>query len=322
MKKLNKRSIGKKVIKSEISALNLTQSRLNSNFEKACDAILKCTGKVITIGLGKSGYIAAKSAATFSSTGTPALFLHATEALHGDMGVISKKDLIIFFSNSGETKELLTLLPLMKVLRISIISITGSPKSSLAKGSQITLDSSVKTEACPLNLTPTSSVITALSIADALAITLLECKGFTSKDFAKSHPQGTLGRMLLKRSGNIMHTKNLPLIKYNMNLKKALDIITKCNFGAGIVLNKSKRVLGIFTDGDLRRTLKKYSDISSVKIHDVMTKNPLLIFSDILAAEAISLMEENNVTTLIVVDTHNKFEGIVTLNELLKTGLE
>lgn len=322
MKKLNKRSIGKNVIKSEISALNLTQSRLDSSFEKACDVILKCTGKVITIGLGKSGYIAAKSAATFSSTGTPALFLHATEALHGDMGVISKKDLIIFFSNSGETKELLTLLPLMKVLKIPVISITGSSQSSLAKGSQITLDSSVKTEACPLNLTPTSSVITALSIADALAITLLECKGFTSKDFAKSHPQGTLGRMLLKRSGNIMHTKNLPLIKHNMDLKKALDIITKCNFGVGIVLNESKKVLGIFTDGDLRRTLKKYSDISLVKIHDVMTKNPLLIFSDILAAEAISLMEENNVTTLIVIDSHNKFEGIVTLNELLKTGLE
>jgi len=321
MKKINKRQIAGRVIKSEISSLNLILKNIGKGFEKACDTILSCDGKVITIGIGKSGYIAAKAAATFSSTGTPSLFLHAAEALHGDMGVISKNDVIIFLSNSGETDELLHILPLIKLLKIPIISITGTKKSALSKASHIVLDSGVRHEACPLNLTPTSSILTALSIADALAITLLESRGFTSKDFAKSHPQGELGKRLLKKVGNLMYTKNLPLLKNNAPLKKAISTMTKFNLGIVVMVDKNKKVLGIFTDGDLRRTLERKPDISKLMIYDVMTKRPILIPEDMLAAESLNLMEEREITSLLVSDERNRLKGILTLNELIKSGI-
>ena len=322
MKKVNKRIIAAKVIKSEITALNSVLKKINKNFELACDVILKCKGKVITIAIGKSSYVAAKSAATFSSTGTPSFFLHAAEALHGDMGVISKDDVILFFSNSGETNELMLILPLIKILKIPIISITGSKKSSLAKASDIVLDSGVSKEACPLNLTPTSSILTTLSLADALAITLLESRGFTSQDFAKSHPQGELGKRLLRSVEKLMYTKNLPILKKNILLNKAINIITKFNLGMAVTINANKKVLGIFTDGDLRRTLERKPDISQLMIFDVMTKKPILITKDMLAAEALNLMEEKEITSLLVVDEKNKLIGILTLNELIKSGIQ
>lgn len=322
MKKVNKRMIAAKVIKSEITALNSALKKINKNFELACDVILKCKGKVITIAIGKSSYVAAKSAATFSSTGTPSFFLHAAEALHGDMGVISKDDVILFFSNSGETNELMLILPLIKILKIPIISITGSRKSSLAKASDIVLDSGVSKEACPLNLTPTSSILTTLSLADALAITLLESRGFTSQDFAKSHPQGELGKRLLRSVEKLMYTKNLPILKKNIPLNKAINIITKFNLGMAVTINANKKVLGVFTDGDLRRTLERKPDISQLMIFDVMTKKPILITKDMLAAEALNLMEEKEITSLLVVDEKNKLIGILTLNELLKSGIQ
>ncbi len=321
MKKINKNKIAKKVLKDEANALASLSKTIGKKFEDFCNTVLNCKGKVITIGLGKSGYIAAKFAATLSSTGTPSAFLHATEALHGDMGMIAKGDIVIFFSNSGETEELLLVIPLLKYLKIKILSITGSNMSSLAKISDIHLNAGVKKEACPLNLTPTSSVITALALSDAIAITLLECRGFTSKDFAKSHPQGHLGKRLLKNVENIMFIKKLPIIDSTTSLLKTIDTISKCKFGVAIILNKNKNVLGIFTDGDLRRTLKTHSNIQNIVIKDVMTKKPKFIEKDILAAEALTIMEENKISSLIVIDKNKKLIGLLTLNELIKAGI-
>ena len=322
MKKINKILVAKKVIKSEGKSLIRVADKINKEFVKACDAILCCKGKVVTIGLGKSGHIAAKAAATLSSTGTPSTFLHAADALHGDMGAITKNDIVIFYSNSGETKELMFILPLLKLLKLTIITITGSRSSTLSKSSDIVIDSGVNVEACPLNLTPTSSVITAIGISDALAITLLECRGFTSKDFAKSHPQGTLGKRLLKKSVDIMFKTKMPVIDEMSKLTKAINVISKYNYGVVIALNKDKKVSGIFTDGDLRRTLKKFGDVRSLILKNVMSKNPITVTTDVLAAEALNIMEEREITCLIVNNKNKTLSGLLTLNQILKVGIE
>ena len=322
MRNINKGSIAKKTIKKEALALNQLTKKIDHNFEKACDILLACTGKIITIGLGKSGHVAKKASATFSSTGSPSIFLHAAEALHGDMGLVEKSDVVIFYSNSCETKELLLLLPLFKILKVPLITITGNKKSTLSKKSNVTIDSGVKSEACPLNLAPTSSVISAIAMSDALAITLLECRGFTSKDFAKSHPQGSLGKRLLRKSEDIMFTKNLPYVYKDLPLMKAIDIVTKYNYGIVIILNSSKQLRGIFTDGDLRRVLKKYNNISSLSLYKVMTKKPLMVSIDIMAVEALNIMEKNEITSLVVINHDKTVAGLLTLNELLKKGIE
>jgi arabinose-5-phosphate isomerase len=322
MKIINKISIAKKVILSEATALKNIANKLDHNFNLACEAILDCKGKVVTIGLGKSGHIATKSAATLSSTGTPSVFLHAAEALHGDIGLIGKLDLVICYSNSGETKELLLLLPLLKLLKVTLITVTGNKKSMLAKSSDIVLDSSVQSEACPLNLTPTSSVISAIGLSDALAITLLKCRGFTSKDFAKSHPQGELGKRLLRKTEDVMIIKCLPYSYLDMKLIKAIDIITKFNYGIIISLTKEKKLLGVFTDGDLRRTLRNHNDISSLQLYKVMTRKPIVVSKNIMAAEALNIMEHKQITSLIVVNDDKTVAGLLTLNQLLKSGIE
>jgi len=322
MKKINKILIAKKVIKSEGKSLIRIADKINKEFIKACDSILFCKGKVVTIGLGKSGHIAAKAAATLSSTGTPSIFMHAADALHGDMGAITKNDIVIFYSNSGETKELMFMLPLLKLLKITIITITGSKLSTLSKSSDIVIDSGVNVEACPLNLTPTSSVITAIGISDALAITLLECRGFTSKDFAKSHPQGEIGKRLLKKSVDIMFKTKMPVIDEMSKLTKAVNVISKYNYGVVIALNKNKKISGIFTDGDLRRTLKKFGDVRSLILKNVMSKNPITVTTDILAAEALNIMEEREITCLIVKNKNKTLSGLLTLNQILKVGIE
>ena len=322
MKIINKVSIAKKVILSEATALKNIANKLDHNFNLACEAILDCKGKIVTIGLGKSGHIAAKSAATLSSTGTPSVFLHAAEALHGDIGLIGKLDLVICYSNSGETKELLLLLPLLKLLKVTLITVTGNKKSMLARSSNIVLDSGVKSEACPLNLTPTSSVISAIGLSDALAITLLKCRGFTSKDFAKSHPQGELGKRLLKKTEDVMIIKRLPYTYIDMKLIKAIDIITKFNYGIIISLTRDKKLLGIFTDGDLRRTLRKHNDISSLQLYKVMTRKPIVVSKNIMAAEALNIMEHKQITSLIAVNDDKTVAGLLTLNQLLKSGIE
>ena len=322
MKIINKISIAKKVILSEAAALKNIANKLDHNFNLACEAILDCKGKVVTIGLGKSGHIATKAAATLSSTGTPSVFLHAAEALHGDIGLIGKLDLVICYSNSGETKELLLLLPLLKLLKVTLITVTGNKKSMLAKSSDIVLDSSVQSEACPLNLTPTSSVISAIGLSDALAITLLKCRGFTSKDFAKSHPQGELGKRLLKKTEDVMIIKRLPYSYLDMKLIKAIDIITKFNYGIIISLTKEKKLLGVFTDGDLRRTLRNHNDISSLQLYKVMTRKPIVVSKNIMAAEALNIMEHKQITSLIAVNDDKTVAGLLTLNQLLKSGIE
>ena len=322
MKVINKISIAKKVILSEATALKNIANKLDNNFNLACEAILNCKGKIITIGLGKSGHIAMKSAATLSSTGTPSVFLHAAEALHGDIGLIGKLDLVICYSNSGETKELLLLLPLLKLLKVTLITVTGNKKSMLAKSSDIILDSSVQSEACPLNLTPTSSVISAIGLSDALAITLLKCRGFTSKDFAKSHPQGELGKRLLKKTEDVMVIKRLPYTYVDMKLIKAIDVITKFNYGIIISLTKEKTLLGIFTDGDLRRTLRNNNDISSLQLYKVMTRKPIVVSKNIMAAEALNIMEYKQITSLVVINDDKTVAGLLTLNQLLKSGIE
>jgi arabinose-5-phosphate isomerase len=322
MRNINKGSIAKKTIKKEAQALNQLTKKIDHNFEKACDILLACKGKIITIGLGKSGHVAKKASATFSSTGSPSIFLHAAEALHGDMGIVEKSDVVIFYSNSGETKELLLLLPLFKILKVPLITISGNKKSTLSKKSNVVIDSGVKSEACPLDLAPTSSVISAIAMSDALAITLLECRGFTSKDFAKSHPQGSLGKRLLRKSEDIMLTKKLPYVYKDLPLMKAIDVVTRYNYGIVIILNSSKQLRGIFTDGDLRRVLKKYNNISSLNLYKVMTKKPLVVSIDIMAVEALNIMEKNEITSLVVINHDKTVAGLLTLNELLKKGIE
>ena len=320
--KKNKINIAKNIIKLESDSLKNMIVKINSHFDKACDAILSCKGKVVTIGLGKSGHIAAKASATLSSTGTPSMYIHGADCLHGDIGAIKKEDIIIFFSNSGETRELLSIISLLKVLKIQIISITGNKLSKLAKASDFILECGVKKEACPLNLTPTSSVITAISMSDALALTLLECRGFTSKDFARSHPNGSLGRRLLKKVSDIMSKTKLPIVSVESNLHKTIKIMSKFNYGVAVVLDKNKKIVGIFTDGDLRRTLQKYSDLSNLKIRDIMTKKPFTIGSDILAAEALNILESNEITSLLINSNTNQLLGIITLNAILRAGIE
>ena len=320
--KKNKIKIAKNIIKLESDSLKNMIKKINTHFEKACDAILSCKGRVVTIGIGKSGHIAAKASATLSSTGTPSMYIHGADCLHGDVGAVKKEDIIIFFSNSGETKELLSIIPLLKVLRIKIISITGNKLSKLARSSDYVLECGVKKEACPLNLTPTSSVITAISMSDALALTLLECRGFTSRDFARSHPNGALGRRLLKTVSDVMFKSKLPTVSDESNLNKTIKIMTKFNHGIAVVLDKNKKVVGIFTDGDLRRTLGKHTDLSNLKIKNVMTKNPLTICDDILAAEALNILETNEITSLLITSNTNQLSGIITLNAILRAGIE
>ena len=320
--KKNKINIAKNIIKLESDSLKSMIKKINSHFDKACDAILSCRGKVVTIGLGKSGHIAAKASATLSSTGTPSMYIHGADCLHGDIGAIKKDDIIILFSNSGETKELLSIIPILKVLKIQIISITGNKLSKLAKASDYVLECGVKKEACPLNLTPTSSVITAISMSDALALTLLECRGFTSKDFARSHPNGSLGRRMLKKVSDIMSTTKLPTASIESDLDKTIKIMTKFNYGIAVILDKNKKVVGIFTDGDLRRTLQKNSNLSNLKIKSIMTKNPLTIGGDTLAAEALNILETNEITSLLITSNTKQLSGIITLNAILRAGIE
>ena len=322
MKNKNKINIAKKIIQSESASLSGIVNKINVNFEKACDLILSCTGRVITIGIGKSGHIAAKTSATLSSTGTPSMFLHGSDCLHGDMGSIKKDDVVIFYSNSGETKELLLMLPLLRILKVKTICITGNKSSKLAKSSNIILDCGVRSEACPLNLTPTSSVIAAMSMSDALALTLLECRGFTSRDFARSHPQGSLGKRLLKKVSDVMITKNLPLVKKSSDLPNAVAVMSKYNYGIAIVIDENKKISGIFTDGDLRRVLQSYPNILNLKLLNVMTKKPIVVSENILAAEALNMMEEREITCLLVSSKSKKLDGLVTLNNILKAGIE
>ncbi len=314
--------LGRAVIETEAATITALSKRINADFATACQYLLNCEGRIIVMGMGKSGHIGKKIAATFASTGSPAFFIHPGEAKHGDFGMITPKDVLLVISNSGETDEILAILPFIKRLGIILISLTGNAHSTVAKAAKINIDVSVEKEACPLNLAPTSSTTAALVMGDALAISLLERRGFTAEDFALSHPGGTLGRRLLLRVDEIMHTGNaIPKVDFNALLKTALVEITQKKLGVTTVVNQENELAGIFTDGDVRRAFDSEADIHKTVIHNIMTKNPKIIRPGTLAAEALHMMQSYKITSLIVTNEQNNPVGIVHMHDILRAGL-
>jgi len=316
------RELGLAVIQVEAEAISSLAKQINDDFISACKLLFSCVGRVIVVGMGKSGHIAGKIAATLASTGTPAFFVHPGEASHGDLGMITKQDVILVLSNSGETEEILKILPLIKRLGIPLIAMTGNPLSTLAKDATIHINVSVEQEACPLGLAPTSSTTAALVMGDALAISLLEAKGFTRDDFALSHPGGSLGRRLLLRVSDIMHTgSNIPSVPETARISDALLEMTEKKLGMTAIVNADNQVIGIFTDGDLRRTLAKNRDIHQTVISEVMTNHCSVISADILAAEAMQIMEKKKINALIVVSDQKQAIGALNMHDLIRAGI-
>ncbi|MCG8428660.1 MAG: KpsF/GutQ family sugar-phosphate isomerase [Chromatiales bacterium] len=315
-------TLGLAVIKNEAAAVAALADRINGDFASACFHMLNCKGRIVVTGMGKSGHIGSKIAATLASTGSPAFFVHPGEASHGDLGMITDKDVVLALSNSGETGELLTILPLIKRLDVPLIAMTGNPNSNLAREADTHLDISVAEEACPLNLAPTSSTTATLAMGDALAIALLEAKGFTHEDFARSHPGGSLGRRLLLHVRDIMHAgSEIPLVQQNADLKEALVEMTNKGLGMTAVIDPNGKIAGIYTDGDLRRTLDKPIDLQQCKVNEVMTRECKTISADILAAEALTIMEENKINALIIVDEQQQVIGAINMHDLLRAGV-
>jgi arabinose-5-phosphate isomerase len=314
--------LGRAVIELEAEALSALVPRINDDFARACRLILDSPGRVVVTGMGKSGHIGGKIAATLASTGTPAFFVHPGEAQHGDLGMIQPQDVVIAISNSGETGEILTILPIIKRMGAKLISITGNPKSSLAQQADAHLDAGVSKEACPLNLAPTSSTTAALALGDALAVALLKTRNFTPEDFARSHPGGKLGRRLLLYVRDVMHSgARIPLVPETASLREALLEMTGKSLGMTGVLDAGGKLAGIYTDGDLRRTLNKEVDVYNAKISDVMTRNPKTCRTDQLAAEIVQLMEKHNINGLMVVDAENRVQGALNMGDLLRAGV-
>lgn len=313
----------RKVLKIEADAITALIDRVDENLINAIDIIYSCNGRVVITGMGKSGLIGKKIAATLASTGTPALFMHPAEGGHGDIGMVAKGDVVIAISNSGETEELIKILPVLGRLDIKLISLTGNIRSTLAKASDVVLDVSIKEEACPMGLVPTASTTAALAMGDALAVTLLSKRGFKEEDFAFFHPGGNLGRRLLLTAGELMHTgATVPIVNIKTLMKEAIMEISSKRLGITTVIDDSYKLRGIITDGDLRRGLEKWGEkVFSLKAEDVMTHNPKTITRDTLAAKAISIMEKQSITALVVVDQESKPEGIVHMHDLLKAGI-
>jgi arabinose-5-phosphate isomerase len=311
-----------RTIRLELEAVQELLPRINADFIKACELILSCKGRVVVVGMGKSGHIGNKIAATLASTGTTAFFVHPAEASHGDMGMITKDDIVLALSNSGSTAEIVTLLPLIKRLGIRLISMTGNPNSPLAKAAEVNLDARVSQEACPLNLAPTSSTTASLVLGDALAIALLEARGFTAEDFAFSHPGGALGRRLLLKVENVMHAGDaLPRVNRGTSLRDALLEMTQKGLGMTVVLEEDGRLAGIFTDGDLRRTLDKGIDVRQASIDEVMTPHGKTARAEMLAAEALKIMEDHKINALVVVDDQDNPVGALNMHDLLRAGV-
>lgn len=314
--------LGKAVIETEAKCIRDLSDRIDENFAKACQYLLNCEGRIIVIGMGKSGHIGKKIAATFASTGSPAFFVHPGEAKHGDIGMITPKDVVLALSNSGETEEILSLLPFLKRLDLPLIVMSGNPKSSLAQAATISIDISVEKEACPHGLAPTSSTTAALVMGDALAISLLQKRGFTAEDFALSHPGGALGRRLLLRVKEIMHTDDaVPKVNLDALLKNALVEMTQKKLGMTTIVNEKNELEGIFTDGDIRRAFDSNADIHQTKIQQIMTKNPKVIKANTLAAEALNIMETFKITALIVTNENNHPIGVVHMHDILRAGV-
>ena len=311
--------LAREVLDIEAAAVQALTQRLDDTFLHALNLILACTGRVMVSGMGKSGHIARKIAATFSSTGTPAYFVHPAEASHGDLGMITAADVFIALSYSGESEELLTIMPEIKRQGARLISLTGNPQSSLARLADAHLDISVAQEACPLGLAPTASTTATLALGDALAVALLDAKGFGADDFARSHPGGNLGRRLLTRVRDIMHSgADIPAVAHDALLSDAVLEISRKRLGMTAVVDAAQRVLGIYTDGDLRRTLEKRLDFSTTPVSSVMSRDPCTINPDALAAEVVQLMDRHNINQMLVVDENNHLVGALNMHDLLR----
>ena len=310
------------VLAIEARAIDALRERLNEDFVAACELCLQTTGRIVVSGLGKSGHVSNKIAATLASTGTPAFFMHPAEASHGDLGMITSQDLLLAISYSGETKEVVTILPVVKRMGVKLLSITGNPKSTMARAADAHLDISVAEEACPLNLAPTASTTATLAMGDALAVALLKSRGFTAEDFARSHPSGILGKRLLLRVSDVMRSGDrVPAVKADVSLRDGLMEMTDKGLGMTAIVDDNLTIKGIFTDGDLRRTLDSGADIHKTKIRDVMHTDCKTTTADILAAEALHILEENKITSLLVVDEDGKLVGALNIHDLFREGL-
>ncbi|MGH8362601.1 MAG: KpsF/GutQ family sugar-phosphate isomerase [Gammaproteobacteria bacterium] len=310
------------VLQIEAAAVTALASRVDQHFAAACHVLLECRGRAVVMGMGKSGHVASKIAATLASTGTPAFYVHPGEASHGDMGMITGEDVVLAVSNSGETAELITLLPLIKRLGVKLLTFTGHPQSTLAKAADVNLDVSVAQEACPLNLAPTASTTAALAMGDALAVSLLAARGFTQEDFARSHPGGSLGRRLLLHVADIMHTGNaVPAVPQDALLSAALMEMTRKGLGMAVIVDPKNHVAGIFTDGDLRRALDRELNVHRARIADVMTRNCTTVRGEVLAGEAIRIMNDKRITALPVVDADNNLIGALHMHDLVRAGV-
>jgi len=315
-------SLGRRVLALEGEALSALASGLTESFARACHLLFDCKGRIVVVGMGKSGHIGGKIAATLASTGTPAFFVHPGEASHGDLGMITPEDVVLAISHSGETAEILTILPIIKRMGVRLLALTGAPASSLARQADVHLPVAVAKEACPLDLAPTASTTAALAMGDALAIALYETRGFTPEDFARSHPGGRLGRRLLVYIADIMHTGDrIPRVGVGASLPDALLEMTSKGLGMTAVVDDEERLCGIFTDGDLRRALNRGVDVYKVAVSDVMTRHPKTAVSDHLAAELVPLLRSHNISGLFVVDDKKRVVGALNMHDLLKAGV-
>lgn len=315
-------ALARQVLTIEADAVRQLANRIDQQFHDALNIILNCKGRVVVSGMGKSGHIARKIAATLASTGTPAFFLHPGEASHGDLGMIAQEDVVIALSNSGESAEITTILPLIKRRGAKLIGMSGNPASTLARESDAHLNAAVDKEACPHNLAPTASTTAALALGDALAVALLDARGFTAEDFARTHPGGSLGRKLLVHVRDVMHAgEKLPVVGKSATLKDALLEMTRKGLGMTAIVDDAGRLQGVFTDGDLRRTLERAIDVRTADIADLMTPNPKTIGPDQLAVEAVERMQELKINGLLVVDAEQRLAGALNMHDLLKAGV-
>jgi arabinose-5-phosphate isomerase len=313
--------LGRQALNIEIDGLRAQLPRLGSDFARACRICLNCRGRIVVTGMGKSGHIGGKIAATLASTGTPAFFVHPGEASHGDVGMITRDDAVLALSNSGETAEILTILPVIKRLGVALIAFTGNSDSALARIATVHLDIGVPAEACPLNLAPTASTTAALAVGDALAVALLKARGFTEEDFARSHPAGALGRRLLYVKDVMRTGTQIPTVRVDTTLAEGLLEVTSKGLGMTAIVDDSMHVLGVFTDGDLRRALDRAADLRATRMEQVMTLGPKSVLPSTLAAEAVHLMEMHRITSLIVLDAEGKLVGALNVHDLLRAGV-
>jgi arabinose-5-phosphate isomerase len=314
--------LGRVVLDTEARAVAALVARIDKKFSEACQFLLACQGRIVVMGMGKSGHIGNKIASTLASTGSPAFFIHPAEASHGDLGMVTRQDVVLVLSNSGETSEFLNILPDLKRLGIPLISLTGKPDSTIAKTADINLDVSVSEEACPLGLAPTASTTATLAMGDALAIALLEARGFTTQDFARSHPGGSIGKRLLLLVDEVMRTGDaVPRVPAHTPLLEALLEMSKKTLGMTTVVGENGEVIGVFTDGDLRRVIDRKIDIHNAQIKDVMTPQGKVIRPGTLAAEALQLMERYKITVLLVINDENKALGVLHMHDLLMAGV-